>query len=360
MTVMALGLSGAASADVMMKLPAGSEDGKFVVYKSNISDSMKPRSERPQPVVDSLKTVNGASKFDLNITEPAQVIITAEDGNGRDNIQIFALPGDNLVVEVTSISPLEYNVSGTQLMEDISMLNQKAKEIVNRYRAASASEDEIGMATAQKDYENLYKDFISSNPSSPATVYAVLNLDGEDFLTAFANLPASLKTSALYPIAEKQKTIVESSMEAEKKMEAMQSGHVDAPDFTLKNLEGKDVKLSDFRGKWVIIDFWGSWCGWCIKGFPKLKDAYEQYQPELEIIGVDCNESEANWRKGVEKYQLPWVNVYNPESSSVLRDYGVQGFPTKVIVNPEGKIADITVGENPAFFDTLAKLINER
>lgn len=168
-----------------------------------------------------------------------------------------------------------------------------------------------------------------------------------------------MKNSALYPLVESQKTYVEKSIEADKKMKEMQNGNYEAPDFTLKNLEGKDVKLSDFRGKWVIIDFWGSWCGWCIKGFPKLKDAYEQYKPELEILGVDCNEPEANWRKGVEKYKLPWVNVYNPEGTTILSDYAVQGFPTKIIVNPEGKIANITVGENPAFFDTLAKLINE-
>ncbi len=61
----------------------------------------------------------------------------------------------------------------------------------------------------------------------------------------------------------------------------------------------------------------------------------------------------------MEKYKLPWVNVYNPEGTTILSDYAVQGFPTKIIVNPEGKIANITVGENPAFFDTLAKLINE-
>ena len=61
----------------------------------------------------------------------------------------------------------------------------------------------------------------------------------------------------------------------------------------------------------------------------------------------------------MEKFKLPWVYVYNPEGTSILSDYAVQGFPTKIIVNPEGKIANITVGENPAFFDTLAKLINE-
>ncbi|MCH5225384.1 MAG: redoxin domain-containing protein [Muribaculaceae bacterium] len=136
-----------------------------------------------------------------------------------------------------------------------------------------------------------------------------------------------------------------------------QNEEIDAPSFTLKDLEGKDVSLSDFRGKWVILDFWGSWCPWCIKGFPELKEAYEKYAGHLEIIGIDCRESEEAWKAGVEQYQLPWVNLYNPEGSSLLAEYEVKGFPTKVIVNPEGKIANVTIGHDPAFFTVLSSLL---
>ena len=145
----------------------------------------------------------------------------------------------------------------------------------------------------------------------------------------------------------------------EEKLEALQSGDVKAPNFTLKDLEGKDVSLSDFRGKWVILDFWGSWCPWCIKGFPELKEAYEKYAAELVIIGVDCRESEEDWRAGVEKYQLPWVNVYNPKDSKVTEEYAVPGYPTKAIINPEGIIKNITVGHNPAFFEALTSLLGK-
>ena len=146
-------------------------------------------------------------------------------------------------------------------------------------------------------------------------------------------------------------------MEMEKKLEAMQSGDVMAPNFTLKDLEGKDVSLTDFRGKWVILDFWGSWCPWCIKGFPELKEADQKYNDELEIIGIDCRESEEAWRAGVEKYQLPWVNVYNPKDSKLTDEYVVPGYPYKAIVSPEGYIKNITVGHDPAFYDALTKLM---
>ena len=145
----------------------------------------------------------------------------------------------------------------------------------------------------------------------------------------------------------------------EEKLEKLQSGDVKAPNFTLKDLNGKDVSLSDFKGKWVILDFWGSWCPWCIKGFPELKEAYKQYAGELEIIGIDCRESEEEWRAGVEKYELPWVNVYNPKDSKLTEEYAVQGYPTKAIISPDGIIKNITVGHDPAFYDALTKLMGK-
>lgn len=119
------------------------------------------------------------------------------------------------------------------------------------------------------------------------------------------------------------------------------------------------MSLSDFKGKWVILDFWGSWCIWCIKGFPELKEAYEKYNDELVIIGVDCNETEEAWKAGVAKYELPWVNVYCPDGNPLVAEYGIQGFPTKAIIDPEGKIRNITTGHNPDFFTALSNLIGK-
>ncbi|MDE6393778.1 MAG: TlpA family protein disulfide reductase, partial [Duncaniella sp.] len=83
------------------------------------------------------------------------------------------------------------------------------------------------------------------------------------------------------PYAELLNRQTEEMQQAREAEEARQAeiaaGNVDAPDFTLPDLNGKEVSLSDFRGKWVVLDFWGSWCGWCVKGFPALKEAYTQY-----------------------------------------------------------------------------------
>jgi peroxiredoxin len=145
----------------------------------------------------------------------------------------------------------------------------------------------------------------------------------------------------------------------EAKIEAMQSGDVDAPQFAFPDINGKSISLSDYKGKWVVIEFWGSWCPWCIKGIPQLKEAYATYSPKLEVIGIACNDTPEAWKKAVEKYELPWVSLYNGEErgGKIAEDYYILGYPTKVIVSPEGKIVNITIGEDPAFYDALATFL---
>ena len=75
--------------------------------------------------------------------------------------------------------------------------------------------------------------------------------------------------------------------EAEERAAKQQATGVEAPDFTLNDINGKPLSLSSLRGKHVVLDFWGSWCGWCIKGMPQMKEYYAKYKDKLEILGID-------------------------------------------------------------------------
>ena len=146
------------------------------------------------------------------------------------------------------------------------------------------------------------------------------------------------------------------AQEPEQTNTRQQDTRVEAPDFELNDINGKPLKLSSLRGKYVILDFWGSWCVWCIKGVPAMKDAYNKYAGKFEILGIDCGDSEEKWKQAVAHHELPWLHVYNPEDSKVLEDYGIEGFPTKVIIDPEGYIVKTIVGEDPAFYAFLDNL----
>lgn len=129
-----------------------------------------------------------------------------------------------------------------------------------------------------------------------------------------------------------------------------------APDFTLNDINGKPLTLSSLRGKYVILDFWGSWCVWCIRGIPNMKEYYNKYKGKFEILGIDCNDSEQEWKDAVKKHELPWLHVYNTPDSQLLNTYNIEGFPTKIIIDPDGKIVKTIVGEDPEFYTLLDQL----
>ena len=131
-----------------------------------------------------------------------------------------------------------------------------------------------------------------------------------------------------------------------------------APDFELPDLQGNPLKLSSLRGKYVVLDFWGSWCIWCIRGIPAMKEAYAKHKDKMEILGVDCRDTEEKWKAAVNEHQLPWLQVRcnDEQLPKVGAAYQLQGFPTKVIIDPEGKLVKVVVGEDPAFYTFLDEL----
>lgn len=132
-----------------------------------------------------------------------------------------------------------------------------------------------------------------------------------------------------------------------------------APDFTLNDINGKPLALSSLRGKYVVLDFWGSWCVWCVRGVPKMKEYYEKYKDKMEILGMDCGDSEDDWKTAVKELGMPWQHVYVPEGSDLMKKFQIQGFPTKIILDQKGNIMQTVVGETPEFYEALDKLFGE-
>ena len=167
----------------------------------------------------------------------------------------------------------------------------------------------------------------------------------------------SVTLSLLAACAQRPKTVEADAVKTEvQQVEDVQADL--APDFELPDLQGNPLKLSSLRGKYVVLDFWGSWCIWCIRGIPHMKEAYRQYKDKMEILGIDCQDTEEKWKAAVEEHQLPWLQVRCPEDylQTLGQQYRIQGFPTKVIIDPEGRLVKVVVGEDPAFYTFLDQL----
>lgn len=119
-----------------------------------------------------------------------------------------------------------------------------------------------------------------------------------------------------------------------------------AKDFTLEDINGQQLTLSSLRGKYVLLDFWGSWCVNCIAAFPKTKAFYEQHRDKLEILGVAFRDKKDAWIAASQKHELPWKLVLDTEGEgSVAEKYGIIAAPTYVLIDPEGKIVNWNLGE---------------
>ena len=113
-----------------------------------------------------------------------------------------------------------------------------------------------------------------------------------------------------------------------------------APDFELKDTSGKMIKLSSFRGKYVLVDFWASWCGPCRKALPLVKKANEEFKNKgLQVIGVSVDKKTKDWEKALEEEKLPYLQLHDPDGiTGKLNNY--DGIPFIILISPEGIILE--------------------
>ena len=133
-----------------------------------------------------------------------------------------------------------------------------------------------------------------------------------------------------------------------------------APDFTLQDLEGKPVKLSDFRGKTVIVDFWATWCPPCIFQIPELNKLWQAHRERADVmvigvsVDVDGPEVVTQWieEQGGADYTIVMGSV------ELAEQFGALGFPTLAVVRPNGSLDSLHVGliEYDALEELVAKV----
>jgi peroxiredoxin len=118
----------------------------------------------------------------------------------------------------------------------------------------------------------------------------------------------------------------------------------EAPDFVLTDLNGKKHRLSDYRGKGVFLNFWGTWCKPCEKEMPYMNKQYEVYKKKgVEVLAVNVGESELSVKKFVERFGLTFP-VMIDQQEQVMHAYDVNPLPTTFLIDKNGKIVDIITG----------------
>lgn len=304
-------------------------------------------------------------------------ILMLVPGNGDMNksmrggyMQVIAMPGEEAVIKGNA---KEYFFSGSEFYEEYNEYDRLTTPVQEKIgalrsefsRRIEAGEDEQKVSEElNKKHEKLAaelqdieKQFIKSHPTSHVSGYLLNNIPASERDGYKAMLADDVKngpTKDMLAVTEKREAAAKAREEAAK---SIQPG-LPAPDFTLQDIKGQPLTLSSLKGKYVALDFWGSWCGWCIKGMPKMKEYYAKYKDKgLEILGIDCRDTQAKWKAAVEKHQLPWLHVYCPNESDLTTRYAISGYPTKIVIGKDGNILRVVIGEDPEFYTYLDELL---
>ena len=295
--------------------------------------------------------------------------------SGNKTITLFAEPDDKISFKggINEAGLCNITVSGSKLNRDFSSIqntmyeinkNEAEEEMAFEQAMTNNNREEYAIGFAKRQERRnarreLYSNYIKENLDNPLSALLLYNIGSLDSVGFYYNKLGENARNSIFRYR------LDSEMEQYKELVAVMKAQEEvivgsnAPDFTLEDMDGKPFSLLSLRGKYVIIDFWGSWCAPCISGIPKMKSAYEKHKEKLEILGVACNESSVDvWRNTVKHHELPWKNVYNDKLSTVNIKYGIESYPTKIVINPEGTILILERGEGDDFYSQLESIIN--
>lgn len=336
--------------------------------------SVAPIGKPIGAITDTVVLHKGEATYACEADEPLMILVMPRDfvfdqpmeggirtmRNGAGFISIVLAVGDEANLQATSLGAyVTGEVKGSTMNREVVALYNARNPLQGEFFNAIQSGD-FGTAMAiRPQIVQLYTDYIRSYPNRESAVFALSQLDEEQVAEYYEMIAESAFDGVFQPLKEQMGLVAEGHKVLLGAKQTIVEGG-EAPDFTLPTVDGANWTLSTLRGRWVVLDFWGSWCGWCMAGVPKMKEYYARYSDRIEFVGIACKDTETKWRAAIEQHELPWKQLFNGRDlrpvQSPMHLYGVEGFPTKIILTPEGKIHRIFVGENADFYNTIDNL----
>ena len=268
-----------------------------------------------------------------------------------DRLRLFLEPGPVVITSPDSLRTAR--LAGGALTADYQDLAAATDPVAAKVRTATS----LAQSTAlTKAYAQAQLAFVRAHPTS----WVSLEVLGQ---ARMMGLPQYAEVAPLYAaLTPAQRTSPPGQLYGEllAGLQATALG-AQAPAFTQPTPAGQPVSLADYRGKYVLVDFWASWCAPCRAENPALLQAYEAFKGRnFEIVGVSLDEEKtrAQWVQAIADDHLPWTQLSDLQgfSSATARQYGVKGIPQNFLIDPSGKIVASNV-RGDELLATLAKFI---
>lgn len=356
---------------------AGAQE-KYVVT-GNISGLVKPMKAILQYgqgqtfVRDSVTVKDGKFRFKTNLDRPTKVSLTLRQFNppanpvlgqvmkANDYRQFYLIPGTTTIAGNSLASSVINNSLQEQyeeLQKNMQIL-QKESGPVNLALFYAKDPDSIKMLKKQqqvysKRYNQLYLDFIKKYPDSYVSYDVVQDAsivieDTEGFDAMFNALSPKFRNTDEGKILAHKLLMAKNFAVGKPIME-----------FTQSDVNGKIFSLSSLKGKYVLIDFWASWCGPCRMEYPYLHKAYDKFKDKnFEIVGISLDDKRDLWVNAIKENKFDWIMLSDLKGrkNKVAVDYGISAIPQSLLVGPDGIIiAKNLRGDN--LIEKLNEVIN--
>ncbi len=308
-------------------------------------------------IVDSVKADKGEFKFEVNLQEPVLAMLSFKFINGNENakpdierMRVFLEPG-NIDIEVKGSLEVA-TIKGSKAHDAYEAINKSSKhyddqmsELNVEYRKFYKDKNEKGIKDLEEKQEKIseeknekvYHAYLKTNPGSPIALYVLDNYAGYDIDPA--------KVESLFESLPPSSRQLPSGITFKEKLETAKKTMVGAMamNFTQNDTLDKPVSLSDFKGKYVLLDFWASWCGPCRAENPNVVKTFHEYKDKgFTVLGISLDQpgKKEAWLTAIHKDELTWTQVSDLKfwDNEVAKQYGIRGIPQNFLVDPSGKI----------------------